>query len=238
MSSFMLRAAALILMIVDHIGAVFFPQVILLRVIGRLSMPIFCFLCAEGCAHTRNGKKYAGRLLVFALLSELPFDLLFYGSPSMAGQNVLITLFLGVAGTLLYKELTGRRTEKGAAGKALFPLLGVLSVAFSAVLAEWLGSDYGAAGVLFIFALYIGRKNQRTRATAFIVGALLLSVGVGADGMAYLNPVQLFGLAALPVALLYNGREGPRFLRIFFYAAYPLHLLLLFVVRSFLAAVS
>ena len=80
----------------DHIGAVFFPEIPLLRWIGRLAMPVLCFFIGEGLRHTRSPRRYLLRLTGFALLSELPFDLAFYGGIEWGHQNVYFTLALGL----------------------------------------------------------------------------------------------------------------------------------------------
>ena len=96
MTGFQLKLLAMIAMTLDHIGCIFFPRLPLLRMIGRLAMPILCFFIGEGLRHTRNPQKYLLRLVGFALISELPFDLAFYGRVDWASQNVYFTLALGL----------------------------------------------------------------------------------------------------------------------------------------------
>ena len=92
MSAFTLKLIALVTMIIDHVGAIFFPQFIWLRYIGRLSMPIYAFLLVQGYMHTRNFNRYALRMGIFALLSEVPYDLLFQGTwLEFQRQNILFT---------------------------------------------------------------------------------------------------------------------------------------------------
>ena len=96
MTGFQLKLLAMLAMTADHIGAVFFPEIPLLRWIGRLAMPVLCFFIGEGLRHTRSPRRYLLRLTGFALLSELPFDLAFYGGIEWGHQNVYFTLALGL----------------------------------------------------------------------------------------------------------------------------------------------
>ncbi len=97
MSGFLLKLLALVTMLIDHTGHVLFPGVMWMRYIGRLAFPIYCFLLVEGFLHTRDLRKYMGRLAVFAVISEIPFDLAIYGEFfEPAHQNVFITLLFGL----------------------------------------------------------------------------------------------------------------------------------------------
>ncbi len=93
MTGFQLKLLAMLAMTADHIGAVFFPEIPLLRWIGRL---VLCFFIGEGLRHARSPQRYLLRLTGFALLSELPFDLAFYGGIEWGHRNVYFTLALGL----------------------------------------------------------------------------------------------------------------------------------------------
>ena len=226
-----LKTIACITMLVDHIGAscieagLLLPELergevsggawdqlslyrldMVLRFTGRLAFPLFCFLLVEGFVHTHNVKGYLGRLVLFGLLSEVPFDLAFFRSPfDPSAQNVYWTLALGV---LAMAGLKRFEKENGLPGwQGLVWAVGCAALALAA------NTDYHAIGVLIICALYLTRTNRKRQCLA---GALLF----------------LFELTA-PLAFVlvwfYNGRRGAcsPLQKKAFYWFYPVHLLVL-----------
>jgi len=193
-------------MLIDHIGAVLFPEEWVFRYIGRLAFPIFCFLLVEGVRHTHNIRLYMLRLGGFALLSEIPYDLAFHGKIlEFEGQNVFFTLFLGVL--LLYL------LEKGSE----WPIkaVEVLFIMWAAVMMK---TDYNFKGILLISIFYFSR------------GYPWLGLAcAGGWNFLWNNQIQEYGVfAVIPIAL-YNGERG-RPMKYFFYVFYPLHLLVLSVI--------
>ena len=139
-----LKLIACVTMLIDHVGAVFFPQNLWLRVIGRLAFPIYCFLLAEGSRYTRNPAKYALRLFIGLLLAEIPFDLALYGQISWAHQSVMFTLLLAFFLAHAMKKL---------------PLWGKLLVVIPFYFAaELLHTDYGGLGIVMAAVFIIGRE--------------------------------------------------------------------------------
>lgn len=178
----------------------------LLRRIGRLAFPIFCFLISEGYLHTRNKKRYARNLLLFALISELPFNLMAGGSLFFPGkQNIYFTLLMG----LLMIHIAETVPEEWK--KALL-LLG------AAGLTLLLDADYGLKGALLVLLVYVLRSRSALRA---VLAYPLLSGGLAA-------------LAAFLPISLYNGKRGfiqKPLVKYSFYLFYPLHILLLLLIR-------
>lgn len=179
---------------------------VICRLIGRLAFPIFCFLLAEGFTYTRNRQRYLGGLLVFALVSEIPFDLATEGVfLEFTYQNVFFTLCIGAL-TLwgIEQLLEGSRHLAWA----------ILPTIAGMVLATLLVTDYGGYGVVMIVGLYLLRQD-RVRQTLF--GVLL-------------NFSQFTAPLAFIPLWFYNGKRGLS-LKWIFYAFYPGHLLLLAVLH-------
>ena len=103
-----LKLIALASMVLDHVGDNFFPGQIWMRVLGRAAMPLFAFCVAEGFCHTRNKGRYLLRLGLFALISEIPFDLVTAGEPlEFSHQNIMLTFFWAILALLCYERITG-----------------------------------------------------------------------------------------------------------------------------------
>ena len=201
-----LKWIAIAVMLIDHIGASGLVDSWTLRQIGRTAFPLFCFLLAEGAVHTKNIRKYLGRLAVFAVLSEVPFDLAIYGQTFYWGsQNVYWTLFLGLCAIYLFQRFPAEGWK------------GCLGLAVMAAAAEVCGTDYGAVGVIVITLMYMLREKPWLR---FITcyGLLVL-----------MSRVELWCLPAFGLIALYNRKRGrqPRYL---FYGFYPVHLLVLWII--------
>lgn len=222
MSSFSLRLIALVSMCVDHAGLALFPSVGAFRCVGRLAFPLYCFLIAQGYRHTRDARAYGRRLLLAAILSEIPFDLLIFGRIGCAiEQNVLFSLLLG---------LLSLRAADALGGRPLYALLVTSTLALVAMAAR---VSYGWLGIALclVFGLCGGRKRILGAAAALLLYTLgLLLSGVALSWVL----VSLCSLLSLPLLALYNGKRGPRapLITFLFYAAYPVHLLSLAALRA------
>lgn len=220
MSSAVLQWIAVVTMVIDHIGFAFFPQHIFLRAIGRVSYPIFAFLLAQGFSLTSNRRKYALRLAVFALLSEIPFQLFSYGRlvPEAPVKNILFTMLIAFGAMWLVK-------------KGGWYLLGAAVLAAGA---EVLGCSYGAYGVMLTVCFYLCSRERMQSGELCpgsrerVLVALALLCCTLADCIisgSYFQMTAVF--AAFPLAL-YTGEQGKRMPRYFLYIFYPLHILALY----------
>ncbi len=226
-----LKLIAIITMFIDHIGAVIVERMLLtgnigmltyeqvyildriLRSIGRLGFPLFCFLLVEGFLHTKNIGKYALRLFGFALISEVPFNLAFSGSLVFSGyQNVFFTLLIGLLTMWGCKLIE----EKLSLHAGLQMLLKIPVILVGYYVAEFLHTDYAGLGIICIMVLYLFRQNRIIQAIA------------GAVAFMWELPASF---AFVPVAF-YNGKRGWK-LKYFFYIFYPAHLVVLYLIAYF-----
>lgn len=220
-----LKWFAMLTMLLDHIGAFLLgPHLadptaaavyLVLRCIGRMSFPIYCFLLAEGVRHTSHPRRYALRLLGFALLSEPAFNYSTLGRWRDAGHanNVLFTLLLGFLALQILRALQARFGQAAPAAT----VLGGAAAAALAFLAEFLGTDYGAAGVVTIVLFYVLPPLFVKRRVGFCAALLPLCL----TGF-----LEIFALPDVLLLDAYTGQRG-RQNALFFYAFYPAHLLLL-----------
>lgn len=255
MSTFVLKLIAIISMLIDHIGAILLYDMpipnLISRCIGRLAFPIFVFLIVEGFYHTSDVKKYLSRLGIFALISEIPFDLAFYrtyfGSDILEDmklafsggdysftedflgrllsyQNVFFTLFLGLLAIYIMSLIEKKYHKQLLLSNVLDALV---TIAFC-VASVFLHTDYGMSGILLIVAFFLfrGSKILLTIALLIVTGTLFR------DPNGNITIEVLATLAMVPLAF-YNGKKGKSF-KYFFYIFYPAHILILFLLSRFI----
>ena len=234
LTSFGLHLLAMGLMLCDHLCLALMPGRLWMTCVGRLAFPIFAFLVAEGFVRTRSRARYARRLLIFALVSEVPFDLLAAGRPVYPfHQNVLWTFLiaLGCMQLLEWAKADPRPAARFVLGA------GAVLGGFLAGTAFMV--DYFGPGVWTVLAFYFFRGDgwrQRLGqllCLLFLNGWLLAGQTVLPGGLAL--PIQAFAVLALPFIWLYRGRQGPhgRAVRWLFYGFYPAHLLVLAAAAAF-----
>lgn len=218
-----LKLIAMAAMTVDHVGAYLLPQVLILRILGRLALPVYAYMIAEGCRHTRSLRRYFLRLLGLGVLCQT-------GNYLMTGsvyQGILITFSLAVLLICLLERF------RGSPDLAHGVLLGSVWLGIGAV-CELLpgllpgtdfGVDYGFVGVMVPGLIYLG-KTPAQRWLLLAAGLVLLSWDLGG--------VQWFCLAALPLLGLYTGEKGRYPLGRMFYWYYPAHLVVIYAIGALL----
>ncbi len=235
-TSTFLHILAMACMLCDHLWATVVPGNDWMTCIGRVAFPIYAFLLVEGYFHTRNLKKYVGRLLLFALLSEIPFNLaigsrMFYP----IHQNVLWSFLISIG--LIHWNETAKKSEK--TWKLL--AVGFLSILLGCIVGLVTMVDYYHAGILMVLVFYFLRERN----CCCRIGQLLCLWYINAeilagftyefsiDGHVFSFVRQNFALLALIPIWLYRGEQGCRSkaLRYVYYLFYPLHLLILGLVK-------
>ena len=239
-TSFALHMLAMLFMLCDHMWGTLFLSQDYLTWIGRIAFPLFAFMLAEGFVRTRDRKKYARRLLIFALISELPFNLMLSGSLIYPlHQNVMFTFLLALAAMSLCEKIKNRFVS-------LFPRIALCALtALGFHLAGFVTFvDYYGSGILTVLVFYFTRtaetdtKSRKYLAAAVqlfalyfincdLMGGLVIPLTIGSSEV--LIPQQGFALLALPLIWLYRGKQGPynKGIRILYYAFYPAHILIL-----------
>ncbi len=232
LSSLALHILGMTFMLCDHLWATVIPGSIWLTCIGRLAYPIFAFLIVEGYHHTRNVKKYMKRLLLFALLSEIPFNLMVGGSVIYPfHQNVLFAFLLAL---LCLCSIDKVRKKCKLVPGLIFSVLIALGFILLGLITF---VDYHQYGIMMVLLFYVFRGNKWYHVLGQAVGMVLINIfmikGLNLPlclfGMELEFPIQGFAVLSLPFIWCYRGRRGhqSKWIGYACYAFYPVHLLVL-----------
>ncbi len=213
-----MKYIAALSMLVDHIGMIFYSKQIEWRILGRLAMPIFAYGIARGFLYTSSLKKYTWRLFLFAVISQIPFQLmqdLAYGKTM--GLNIGFTFLLSL-GCLYFLENMREKTS----GEKVVVGLGISGLLF---LTEYLRCDYGVYGIAVVISFYLGIKRQNE-----CLGYILFTIITIVYSYIGNSWAQLFALLSVIVICLLKDK---RFLesRFFFYVFYPAHMLIIILIK-------
>ncbi len=224
-----LKIIACISMLIDHIGYVLFPKLLIFRYFGRLAMPLFAFLIGEGCIHTRHKTRYFLQLfsLGFVCQAVQIGERLMHGKLRLLFLNILLTFSIAV---LLCFALL-RLKEKRSFGNVL---LVVAALGFAVFVCFFLGDllpvkfdlDYNIFGILLPASVVLFDTKQ-TKVISFFIGLLMYCLYTFRQ-MSFV----WFALLAIPLLFLYNGRRGTAKLKYAFYIFYPAHIAALYLIDS------
>ena len=238
-----LKLLACLTMLIDHIGAILILMLYqtaaaagsshagsllelyqFLRIVGRLAFPIYCFLLSEGVHYTSNPEKYCLRLLIAALVAELPYDLALRGGFTWEKQSVMVTLLLG------FLALEGMKRCPNLILKLLIPLP-------FAWLAGKLRCDYGANGIWLMALFFLTREVRHAPLLQLLGMWFLFSPGhlmvLNWVGGVRITAQEWAVLSVFPIAL-YSGEKQShsKGLQWAFYLFYPVHLTLLWILKG------
>ncbi len=219
MTSFVLKIIACITMFIDHLSYGIFGRMTWLNYIGRIAFPIFAFQIVEGYIHTKNLKKYFLRLIVFAIISQIPFYLFHSIVAKTFALNVIFTLTIGLLCIWIWEKTPNK-------------VFSICIIAMLCFIAQISNMDYGYWGVLLVFMFYLCRNNKIAITTGFIVMLLLKYLPYIIRYNFYYKYILLFlgTLAAIIPILLYNGKQGKK-IKYILYVFYPVHLIALYALH-------
>lgn len=213
-----LKLIALISMTIDHIGVVMFPGNQIFRAVGRLALPIFAYMIAEGCRYTHSRPRYILTVFLVGVFCQAVYLL----AERSVEQCILITFTFSILIICSF--------DLASKDKRYIPVMLCLIV-FAYFIAEKLPSllpstdfsiDYGFFGIMLAPLIYIG-TNRPSRLVLTAVGLVFVAL--------VRTPDQWLSLLSLPLLALYNGKRGFKMPKYFFYAYYPLHLGIIYIIN-------
>ncbi len=237
LSGNILKIIAAISMLIDHIGLILFPEHIILRIIGRISFPIFAFMISEGCNHTKNKLKYFLSIFILSILCQgayFVFDKSLY-------MGVLVTFSLSILVIYALYNIKETLSEPVCSVKktVVSVMLFWISVLAVYVLNIYLDIDYGFWGCMMPVFASVFRNPKKftfdtlekldcTKVHVIMLGIAMFIVSVDLGG------IQAFSLLAIPIIMHYSGKRGKLKMKWFFYLFYPLHLVVLHIINVLL----
>ena len=239
LSASALKIIAMVCMLCDHVWATVAPgyeETLWLTMVGRIAFPIFAFQIAEGFSRTYNSRAYTKRLFWFAVLSEIPFNLMNSGSVIWPlHQNVLFTFWLSVLILCRLKRCKERNNLYYILNVVIFSLIGY-------VVGTLLFMDYYGYGVLMVILFYVCRDLPYGRIgelvgmvyiNAHLMKGLVIPIEIA--GGEFSLPLQGLAVLALIPIWLYNGEKGKHYkvIQPLCYAFYPAHILILALIGMF-----
>ncbi len=220
-----IKLIALVTMLIDHICLILQPTLpywayLLLRTIGRISFPLFAYFVSEGFYYTKSKGKYALKLFIFGLISQMPFYL-----------NIMFTFLISILFMWLFDKLF---RENNGINKSLYVTISILLLFLIEMLsAIKITTDYSSYGILITLMFYIF-KNQKIKSLVWFAVLVITNLSLG---LLYSKTIEYelffvaFQLLAIPLLLIYNGKKGNINLKYVFYWFYPLHLIMLYIIK-------
>lgn len=228
-----LKIIAAVTMLVDHAGVVLFPEYIIFRIIGRISFPIYAFMIAEGCKHTKNRLKHFLSVFGLGILCQSVFQI----TTGVEYMGILITFSASILLVNLLFDFKNQIFHGKWYGAVLSGILFVLLVILAYVITQNVAFDYGITGILLpvlisMPSLFVSELEKQGWVASIVrsntARVLLVAVGLVSFAFAQKDAFYLYSLISVPLLLLYSGRRGRLKLKWFFYIFYPAHLVLLY----------
>ena len=237
MTSFIIKLIAIVSMTLDHVGNLILRRFTFLNILGRIAFPLFAFQTCLGYENTKNLKKYIIRLLIFGLISEIPYYLMINSFSNQAiAINVLFTMLAGIIAMYIWDMKLDKKKEKY---DKLFILAKLITIIGILLIVELLHFDYGAGGVLLILLTHILYNKGKYKHLFYIISFILFAIikhtqYIGLLETKIIISLILFTVISLLIILLYNKKSGPNKFKYLFYAYYPLHITILLIMSRFM----
>lgn len=207
---YLIKIIAIVSMLIDHMGVVFFPNVFSLRVIGRLAMPLFAWGIAYGYIQTKNIRKYAFRILLLAIISQFPYYILF----NNGCLNICFTLVAGLFCVHIYEQR--------------MPLvLRVLYIGSICFIVNTFDFEYGIYAVLLVLIYHVFYRKY------YILFALIVALTIWAIDVYNYNSIQLISIISLGL-IFQLEKFNFKINKIFNYSFYPVHMLFLLIAKMYI----
>ena len=232
-----IKYLAMVAMLIDHIAMFFFSSGLpdaalfriaiysLMRIIGRLTAPIMLFFLVEGFVHTSSRKKYGIRLLVFGLISQIPYALSHYNSLWKLDFNVIITLFVTFLMLIAAESINNRLVNR-------LVVFALIMVTFCC--------DWGVIGPFMAWLFYQNRDDRKAQIKYFsiicAIQVISAAVFLEMNGNHWYGELWQVGMfLVIPVLLCYNGESGSKspINKWIFYIFYPLHLMVFWIMKYY-----
>ena len=207
-------------MIIDHIGMLIFPQVIFLRIVGRLAYPIFAFFIAEGCRYTRNKAKYLSLLTLFGIIFQLVYSI---ATEDYGTVNVICSFSLAVGLIYLWQNLLYCCKNKSILNAIVIVILICVYLYLCYNVCAIIYIDYKFFGIILPFFAYFTKKKY-IRLLLFAIGIFLVARFMGDQ----FNELQYYSLLSVVFIAFYNEKRGTIKMKYFFYIFYPIHIVILY----------
>lgn len=232
-----LKLIALFTMTLDHVAIVFMEinssLYLVFRIIGRISFPIFAFFLAEGFRYTKNRRKYFLNLLIFAIISQIPYSLLW-------GAKLSILFTFVIAFGLMYAYdfyiLKDKLTTKIKFENCVFFCFFILA---AVLISMCMPIDYSFFGILLPLVFYIFNNNVYKSFLAMLILLIihnLYSIFIinSIDLSNFSHLINIFSILYIIPITFYNGKKGKYNIKYLFYIFYPSHLALLYLLQLLL----
>ena len=225
-----LKIIAVVAMLIDHVGLFLLNNNVICRSIGRVAFPIFTYFIAEGMRYTRSRKKYILHLLICAVVTQVPFALLFRWSY----LNVIFTFLVGITFIVLFESFDHKPETTKVILKNMFIISSFICLIFLSIFGEIFELyEYGLYGVFLVVGFYFSKTKPKQLIAGFFIILLFGIIDIVKSPTPITFLFKMFALFTIPLLVFYNKQKGKINLKYLFYIAYPANFLIIYLIQLF-----